>query len=990
MSYVLAVDLGTTFTAAAVMRDAAPQVVSLEHQGTSVPSVLYFAPDRSMLVGTAAVRRVSVDAARVVREFKRRIGDTTPILVGGSPYSAEQLSARLLRWVVDRVTEQEGAPPVGLAVTHPANWGPYKLELLTQLMRIAEVGPSVTITEPEAAAIQYASSERVDVGQVVVVYDLGGGTFDVAILEKTADGFRMLGEPEGIERLGGIDFDAALNGYVIDQLGSALDDVPPDDADWIAALNRLREECTNAKETLSVAPDAVIEAWLPNGRHQVVVTQEAFADMIVPPVTETIKAVRRALQSAHVAPADVARILMVGGSSRVPIVKEMVAEELGIPIALDTHPKHAVALGAARFAAAKTTAFRAELPTSRIAEVAAPVDHVAAAADLDERRSRRDDMRELIDKVMVMADDAGRPDLAARMRQRQQRLEGRSIRVLVAGDFKQGKSTLTNALVQHEVCPADPDFATAVPTAIHHGDRATALVYREIEGSDAEPQADSIEVDQIGRWVSETEGADPERDQVRSCSVTLPVDWMRGGVELVDMPGYGGLDAAAGARIITELRSANAVLFVSDASQELTAPELDFLGTAVKHCPNVTCVLSKTDAYVDWRVIRDINTRHLQRADLDVPIVPVSALLHLTAQRRNRVEHGQESGIDELIRLITTRIASEAEANLIIESSVDVDSTLGQLRGVLAAELEASDPLQQARVVAELQETLGNVQELRLDNSPWHRLLRDGTEDLRIQSTEAFETDMRALVTEAESVIASNDPSVIWEEFQSWLRSRTTTSVGELYSEMTTQVSALERRLLDRLATTEDEVLVMSAGLSSPWIGTLRMEMIDAAIEERASDAAISGSWSAAEPLLGIAGFIPGLGPVSLAVAAVAGLVYGRRALRERKSRALNGRRDQARTHLTEYVDEVQKMVVKSIDRYASHLYRSIRDSVLQRADELERSVSDALRQSKAAGSRSESERAARVTMLRAEIASAGQLDERIGEIRDEAVKRRG
>ena len=264
MSYVLAVDLGTTFTAAAVVRDGSePQIVTLEHHGTSVPSVLWLGPDKNMLVGTAAARRAASDAPRVVREFKRRIGDTTPILVGGSPYSAEQLSARLLRWVYDTVCEQEGAAPAGMAVTHPANWGPYKLELLNQLLRIAEVGPTVTLTEPEAAAVQYAASERVEVGSVIVVYDLGGGTFDVATLRKTDGGFEMLGEPEGVERLGGIDFDAAIYGYVVDQLGNVLDDVPPDNADWIAAISRLREECTNAKETLSVAPDATIEVWLP-------------------------------------------------------------------------------------------------------------------------------------------------------------------------------------------------------------------------------------------------------------------------------------------------------------------------------------------------------------------------------------------------------------------------------------------------------------------------------------------------------------------------------------------------------------------------------------------------------------------------------------------------------------------------------------------------------------------------------------------------------
>jgi actin-like ATPase involved in cell morphogenesis len=484
--------------------------------------VLWLGPDKNMLVGTAAARRAATDAPRVVREFKRRIGDTTPILVGGSPYSAEQLSAKLLRWVFDTIAEQEGGPPAGMAVTHPANWGPYKLELLNQLLRIAEVGPTVTITEPEAAAIQYAASERVEVGEVVLVYDLGGGTFDVAILRKTDGGFEMLGEPEGVERLGGIDFDAAIYGYVVDHLGTVLDDVPPDNPDWIAAISRLREECTNAKETLSVAPDATIEVWLPTGRHEVTITTAEFNELIEPPITETIKAVRRALQSAHVAPSDASRILLVGGSSRIPIIRSSIETELTIRTAVDTHPKHAVALGAARFAA--SAAFRTELPVSRIAEVAAPIDHAAEAVRVDNRQTRHDALRSLATSVAAMALGHERGDLAERMSTRIDRLDNQTVRVLVAGDFKQGKSTLVNALVDHEICPADPDFATSVPTSIRHGDEPHATIYRDMEADD--PVAEGIAIGQVGRYVSETEGADPDRDRVRSCEVSLPVEWL--------------------------------------------------------------------------------------------------------------------------------------------------------------------------------------------------------------------------------------------------------------------------------------------------------------------------------------------------------------------------------------------------------------------------------------------------------------------------------
>ncbi len=988
MSYVLAVDLGTTFTAAAVVRDGGtPQVATLEHHGTSVPSVLWIGADQSMLVGTAAARRAATDGHRVVREFKRRIGDTTPILVGGSPYSAEQLSARLLRWVYDRVCEQEGGPPSGMAVTHPANWGPYKLELLNQLLRIAEVGPTVTITEPEAAAIQYAASERVEVGQVITVYDLGGGTFDVAILEKTADGFRMLGEPEGVERLGGIDFDAAVYGAVIDELGDVLDDVPPDDPDWIAAMSRLRDECTTAKEALSSAPDVVIEAWLPVGRRQVSLTADRFAELIGPPITETVKAVRRALQAAHVAPADVSRILLVGGSSRIPIIRETVGDELGIPTAIDTHPKHAVALGAARFAA--SAAFRTELPSSRIAEVAAPVDVVAEQERVDERVERRATVRGVAESVAAIAEAHDRDDLAERMRQRIERLDSRRVRVLIAGDFKQGKSTLVNALVDHEICPAHPDFATSVPTAIQHGEQPAAVIYRDVDAD--EPEVQGIAVDDVGLWVSETEGADPERDRVRSCEVALPVEWLSSGIEIVDMPGYGGLDATAGARIVAELREANAVLFVSDASQELTAPELAFLETAVRHCGNVTCVLSKIDAYVDWRLIRDIDTGHLQRAGLDVPIVPVSALLHLTATRRSRPEFDAESGIEELIRLVSQRIVADVEHAEVAESAADIESTLAQLRGVVLAELGALDPERQAGIVAELQATLRNVDDLRHDSAAWHRFLRDSTDDLRVSTLDEFELAIRDIASEADSVIGANDPTVIWDEFQAWLRARATRTVSELYTHLSDEVVALEHRLVEQLVITEDDVLQIGTGLSSPFVGALRLDVFeDRQVADKATDVAISGSWSAAEPLLGIGGFIPGLGPVSLAVAGVAALVFGRRALRERKARAIEGRREQARAHLTDYVGEVQRLVTKSVDRYTNQLYRTMRDSVLRRADELERSISDALRRANAAGSIGTADRARKMSDLGAELAVADGLQADLLRVRDEVVAAHG
>ena len=193
MSYGLGIDVGTTFTAAAVSRGGRVTSVELSSHGASVPSVLFFGADGSVQVGDAAVRRAVQEPERVAREFKRRVGDPAPLIIGGSPYSADGLVARLLSWVVDAVSAREGGRPSRVCLTHPASWGPYKRDLMRQAAQRAGIAPVTLLTEPEAAAADYAATERVEVGSTVAVYDLGGGTFDAAVLRKTPTGFEILG-----------------------------------------------------------------------------------------------------------------------------------------------------------------------------------------------------------------------------------------------------------------------------------------------------------------------------------------------------------------------------------------------------------------------------------------------------------------------------------------------------------------------------------------------------------------------------------------------------------------------------------------------------------------------------------------------------------------------------------------------------------------------------------------------------------------------------
>ena len=371
MTYYLGVDLGTTYTAAAVYENGSARVLELGNRTPTIPSVVFLTDDGTVLTGEAANRRAATDPTRVAREFKRRIGDTTPLLLGGTPYSADALSAMLLRWTHDQVSERQGAAPAGIAVTYPANWGPFKRDLLDQAIRQADLDGVTTITEPEAAVIDYASNERVDPGAIVAVYDLGGGTFDAAVVRKLEHGVEVLGEPEGIERLGGIDFDEAVFAHVRASLGDALSQLDPNDPVALSAMARLRQECVEAKEALSSDSEVSIPVVLPTIATEVRLTRAEFERMITPTLAPTLTAMQRALRSAGVTPDQVNSILLAGGSSRIPLVAQMIGTEMGRPVAVDAHPKHTVALGAAKAAADAAEAPAAAPPVAPVA--AAPI-----------------------------------------------------------------------------------------------------------------------------------------------------------------------------------------------------------------------------------------------------------------------------------------------------------------------------------------------------------------------------------------------------------------------------------------------------------------------------------------------------------------------------------------------------------------------------------------------------------------------------------------
>jgi actin-like ATPase involved in cell morphogenesis len=351
MSYGLGVDLGTTYTAAAVSDASGTRAIPLGH-GITVPSVVFVTDEGELITGDAAEEAAKKRPQRASRAHKRRLADPMPLTVGGAVRSPALLMATQLRDAVAAATAIQGCAPRTVVLTCPAVWGPYRREHFSEVPRLAGLGNGRIITEPEAAAMHYSVERRFGDGEIIGVYDLGGGTFDATVLRARQQGMEILGTPEGVERLGGIDFDDSVLTFVDSKLGGVISELDPADPEQARLLLAVRETCRQAKEALSTNTDTVLELALPGGTRNVKVSRNEFNELIRPHLDLTTDALTRTISSAGLSQDDLAAVLLAGGSSRIPLVAQTVSEVFGKPVRVGLHPKITVALGAAVIARA--------------------------------------------------------------------------------------------------------------------------------------------------------------------------------------------------------------------------------------------------------------------------------------------------------------------------------------------------------------------------------------------------------------------------------------------------------------------------------------------------------------------------------------------------------------------------------------------------------------------------------------------------------------
>ena len=564
----------------------------------------------------------------------------------------------------------------------------------------------------------------------------------------------------------------------------------------------------------------------------------------------------------------------------------------------------------------------------------------------------------------------GRPDLARRARDRRERLVERTVRVLVVGEFKQGKSSLVNALVNAAVCPVDDDVATTVPTAVRHRDQPCARVAYPGVDDGGEPEWEPADVEAARRLSTGTPGPGERRPVMTE--IGIPRRLLAGGLVLVDTPGVGGIGSPQAASTASSLPSADLVLFVTDASQELTAPELEFLKAARALCPAVACVLTKIDLYPEWRAIRDLDQHHLERAGVVAPIVAVSSLLRQHAASSGDQELNAESGFPTLIEHLRQSVAT-AKTTAAEAAARDVVDVARQLEASFEAERSAlADPQGVGELMAGLARAREDADRLRSQASKWQQRLNDRIADLAADVEHDLRSRMREVTRVGDETIDGGDPRVLWPEFEPWLYRRVAAEVLANYA-LLHQRAALVANEVGALFDAEESDVLAALPVSPPT-EILESVVVDTRLDDAPSmsvgQSALSllrGSYGGVL-MFGMLGRMVGLGlanPASIFL----GLMMGRKSMRDEKARQLTQARQQARQACHRYVDEVAFVIGKDSRDTVRRVHRHLRDHFTDRAETLHRSASESLRAAQETVKGDETQRRDRLRRVETELA---------------------
>lgn len=347
MSKIIGIDLGTTNSCVAVMEGGDAVVIANAEGARTTPSVVGFTKTGERLVGQVAKRQAVTNADRTISSIKRHMGSDYKVSIDDKKYTPQEISAMILQKLKADAESYLGETVTEAVITVPAYFTDAQRQATKDAGQIAGLNVKRIINEPTAAALSYGIDKEQD--QTVMVYDLGGGTFDVSIIEM-GDGVQEVQATAGNNHLGGDDFDQRIINWMIESF-KASDGI--DLSSDKMAMQRLKEAAEKSKIELSSTPSSMINlpyitADATGPKHlELTLTKAKFDELTHDLVEATMGPVRQALSDAGLKPSDINKVLMVGGSSRIPAVQEAVKKHMGTEPFKGINPDECVALGAA-------------------------------------------------------------------------------------------------------------------------------------------------------------------------------------------------------------------------------------------------------------------------------------------------------------------------------------------------------------------------------------------------------------------------------------------------------------------------------------------------------------------------------------------------------------------------------------------------------------------------------------------------------------------
>ncbi|TWP46288.1 Isoniazid-inducible protein iniA [Lentzea tibetensis] len=579
---------------------------------------------------------------------------------------------------------------------------------------------------------------------------------------------------------------------------------------------------------------------------------------------------------------------------------------------------------------------------------------------------------EAVDRALAAIARYDRPDLEARLRQARARLADDHVRLLVVGEFKQGKSMLVNGLLGAPVCPVFDDIATSVPTVVRYAEQPTVTLVRE------EARIE-VPVDQLPAYASEA-GNPGNRERLDHIEVGIPRPILAEGLELVDTPGVGGLGSAHGAATMSALPSADAVLLVSDASQEYTAPELEFLRNAVSVCPNVACVVTKTDLYPEWRTIAQRNQTHLESVGIKASFFMVSSTLRWHALQTGDQEVNKESGYPPLVTYIRKKVLGEADSLARRSTAHDVHAVIDQITESLRAEQAAqSDPASAAALIDRLTLAEQRAAGLKERSARWQQTLSDGVADLNADVDYDLRDRMREIVREAEEALAAGDPTKIWDQFSKWVQDAAASAVSANSVWATQRARWLARRVAEHFDSEREQMLPSLQTASSDPLRSVREMSLRADEKWGIGGRLLTGLKGGYSGLLmfGLLGTVIGLSlinPISIG----AGLLLGGKTIGDERKRIVQRRQNDAKTALRKYIDDVTFHAGKDSRDILRAMQRDLRDHFTTLAEQLKRSLQESIQAAQKSVKASSADRSTRLEELAAELAALEKVRQEV------------